>query len=519
MLRRPALAAAGIAAAATLAPLCAADAQNTTIRLRMKTDIRSTDPGTNRDGPTDGVVQHMVEGLVAFREDTSVGPLLAERYDVSADGKTYTFTLRPDVRFHNGAPLTADDVVWSWQRYLDAATQWRCRPEFTGGLAKLESIAKTDDHTVVFTFDRPSALIPATMARVDCGGSGSTHRDSVGPDGKWRDPIGTGPFKMGEWRRGQHVELVRFDQYASRDEARDGYTGGKKAAVDRIRFVVIPDAAAAKAALMSGASDIDPDIEPEDFAELKARPGLKFESATTMSMATVIFQTRDKVMQDVRIRRALALAIDTAEITDAVTAGTAKPNNSVIPISSPYYTKVQAGGYTRDLAAARKLLAEAGYGGQPIKLLANKRFKSSFDVAVLVQAAAQQVGLKIDIEVLDWATQLDRYTKGDFQIQSFPYSARLDPALSYEMVTGPKATQPRKVWDNPEVEAILRQSMQIADRGKRQVLFDTLHRRQIEELPLIMIYNEVQIAAMRTALNGYKAWPTGQPRLWGVTLN
>ena len=124
------IAAAACAAAAMLAG--AAEAQ--TLRARLNSDIRSTDPGTNRDGPTDGVVQHMVEGLVAFREDTSVGPLLAERYDVSDDGKTYTFTLRPGVRFHNGAPLTADDVVWSWQRYLDAATQWRCRPEFAGGL-------------------------------------------------------------------------------------------------------------------------------------------------------------------------------------------------------------------------------------------------------------------------------------------------------------------------------------------------------------------------------------------------
>lgn len=510
---------AGIALGLTLAGLSPADAQTGTIRLRLKNDIRSTDPGTNRDGGTDGVVQHMVEGLVAFREDTSVGPLLAERYDVSEDGKTYTFTLRPNIRFHNGAPLTADDVVWSWRRYLDAATQWRCLPEFTGGLAKLESVDKKDDRTVVFTFDRPSALILATMARVDCGGAAITHRDSLGPDGKWRDPIGTGPFKMGEWRRGQYIELLRFDQYASRSEPRDGYTGAKKVMVDKARFLVIPDAAAAKAAVVSGAADIDHDIEPEDFAELKARPNLKFETATTMSMSTIIFQTRDKVMQDVRIRRALALALDTHEITDAVTAGTATANNSVIPVSSPYYTKVQAAGYTRDLAAARKLLADAGYNGQPIKMLANKRFKSSFDVAVLAQAAAQQIGLKIDVEVLDWATQLDRYTKGDYQVQSFPYSARLDPSLSYEMVTGPKATQPRKVWDNPEVEAILRESMQIADRNKRQALFDTLHKRQIEELPLIMIYNEVQIAAMRKNLEGYKGWPTGQPRLWGVSLN
>lgn len=495
-----------------------AEAQSGTARLRVKTDIRSTDPGTNRDGPTDAVVQHMVEGLVAFREDTSVGPMLAEKYAISPDGKTYTFTLRPGVKFHNGATLGADDVVWSWKRYLEPDTKWRCLSEFTGGLVKLESVEKKDAQTVVFTFDRPSALILGTMARTDCGASAILHKDSLGPDGKWRDPVGTGPFKMGEWKRGQYIELQRFDGYVSRSEPRDGNTGAKKVTVEKARFVIIPDSAAAKAALLSGALDLDDDIEAEDLAELKARPEMKFDFQPVMGLTTIIFQTKDPAVADVRIRRALALAIDTAEITDAVTNGTSKPNNSVIPTSSPYYGKVQATGYQRNVAEARKLLAEAGYNGQAIKMLATRRFKSSFDVAVLVQAAAQQVGLKIDVEVLDWATQLDRYTKGAYQVQSFPYSARLDPSLNYEMLTGPKATQPRKLWDNPEVQAILRASMDTNDKEKRQALFDTLHRRQIEEVPLIMLYNETRIAALRKNVDGYKGWPTGQPRMWGVSL-
>lgn len=493
-------------------------AQSDTLRLRLRSDIRSTDPGVNRDGPTDGVVQHMVEGLVAYREDTSVGPLLAEKFDVSGDGKTYTFTLRPGVTFHNGAKLAADDVVWSWKRYLDPATNWRCLSEFGGGVAKLESVQKKDDRTVVFTFDRPSALILPTMARVDCGGAAVTHRDSLGADGKWRAPVGTGPFKLGEWRRGQFIELLRFDGYTSRSEPRDGYTGAKKATLAKVRFITIPDAAASKAAMLSGAIDLDFDIESLDLAELRKQPDLKFDAAPTMSLNTILFQTRDPLLKDVRIRRALALAIDAAEITEAVTNGTGKPNNSLIPVSSPYYTKVEGAGFKRDIPQAKKLLAEAGYSGQPIKMLATKRYQSSFDSAVLVQAAAQQIGMNIEVEVLDWATQLDRYTKGEYQMQAFPYSSRLDPSLNFEMVTGPKATQPRKIWDNPAVETILRESMATADPAKRQALLDTLHRRFIEEVPLIMLYNDVQVAAMRKNVDGYKGWAPGQPRLWGVSL-
>src|SRR4030095_13848902 len=123
-----------------------------------------------------------------------------------------------------------------------------------------------------------------------------------------------------------------------------------------------------------------------------------------------------------------------------------------------------------DIAQARKLLARTRTKAQPIKMSANKRYSFVFDSAVLVQAMAQAVGLKIEIEVLDWATQLDRYSKGDYQAMVFVYSARLDPSLSFEMLTGPKATQPRKVWDNPEAQEMLRQSMLTVDTAKRQAL-------------------------------------------------
>src|SRR5580704_9224030 len=106
-----------------------AQAAGGTLRARINADIRSTDPGTNRDANTDGVVAHMAEGLVAFREDTSVGPMLAESWTISDDGKTYTFRLRRGVTFHNGAVMSADDVVWSLKRWLDPATQWRCLSE------------------------------------------------------------------------------------------------------------------------------------------------------------------------------------------------------------------------------------------------------------------------------------------------------------------------------------------------------------------------------------------------------
>ena len=502
-----------------LAALAGPVQAETELRVRLNSDIRSTDPGTNRDENTDAVMLHVVEGLVAYREDTSIGPLLADSVARSDDGLTYTFKLRQGVHFQNGATLTADDVVWTWKRYMDPATGWRCLPDLDGhGVAKLISFTATDAMTVVFKLDKPSGLFLSIMARQDCGGSGIMHRESVGPDGKWHAPIGTGPFRLGEWQPGQSVELVKFADYSARPGPRDGNTGGKQALVDRVRYLIIPDPAAAKAALLSGAIDILSGIVATDLEEYQAQTGIQLIPAHSMDVWTILIQTRDPLLQDGRIRQALAMSIDIPALVDAITHGMSQPNSSAIPTSSPFHDAVQDEAPPHDVAKAKALLAAAGYHGQPIKLIANKRYSDNFDTAVLVQAMAQEAGLNLDVEVLDWATELDHYSHGDYQLMAFPFSARLEPSLSYEMITGPKQTQPRKVWDDPEAEALLAQSMTTSDAAARQVVFDAMHRLMLKEMPIIVLYNQTVTAAAQANVHGYRNWPATQPRYWGVSV-
>lgn len=497
-----------------------AAAQETLLRARLNADIRSTDPGTNRDANTDAVVLHIVEGLVAYREDTSVGPLLAERIDISEDGLAYTFTLRDGVRFHNGETLTSADVVFAWDRYMRRETNWRCLPEFDGrGATRVTAVEAPGPRTVIFRLDRPTALFLGNLARADCGGTGIWHRSSLNADGTWRAPVGTGPFRLGEWRRSQFVELLKFADYAARPGEPDGYTGNKTPLVDRVRWLIIPDSAAAKAALVSGAIDINPDIASQDFAELQARPDMRLSASPTMGMMAILFQTRDPLLRDIRIRRAIALALDYPELVRALSEGQSRYNPSVIPSASAAHGPVQGEGFARNLDEARRLLREAGYRGQAIRIVTTRRYNSLMEMAVLAQAMAQEAGITLEFEVLDWATQLDRYTRGDYAMMAFTYSARLDPSLSFEMVSGPKATQPRKAWDNPEAEALLRESMQLTDPARRQAIFDTLHRRFIAEVPMIALYNDANVAAHRATVQGYRAWATGQPRFWGVRVN
>ena len=491
-----------------------------TLRVMLNSDVRSTDPGVNRDLNSDAIVVHMVEGLVAYREDTSIGMLLADKVDVSPDGLKYTFTLRDGLTFHNGAKLTSDDVVFAWKRYLDPATQWRCITEFDGrGAAKVTALTAPDVKTVVFEIEKPSAMFLGQMARIDCGGAGIFHRDSIGTDGKWINPVGTGPYAMGEWRRGQFIELGKFAGYVSRGGERDGLTGGKAAHVDKVRFTIIPDGAAAKAALFSNSIDVRPDFSANDIEEAVKRSDVKVQSHPTMELNGILLQVNDPVLKDPRIRRAFALAIDRDALVDAVQSGRAKPVNSPIPLVSPFSGAQQKTAIPFNLAEAKKLVAEAGYKGEPIKMIVTKRFMSLYDGAIFAQAMAKDAGLNVEVEVLEWATQLDRYTKGDYQSMFFSFSARLDPSLSFEMLTGPKATQPRKVWDNAEAIALLRESTITGDNTRRQVIFDDLQRRFVADMPMIPLWNSIDVVATRANITGYKTWAASVPRLWGVKVN
>ncbi|MGL4636708.1 MAG: ABC transporter substrate-binding protein [Beijerinckiaceae bacterium] len=514
-LKQFAVAAAMVASFGSIAPASAQEP----LRVRLNADIRSTDPGVNRDGNSDMVVTHLVEGLVAYRQDTSIGPMLAEKVDVSADGLSYTFTLRSGVKFHNGETLTSADVKFVWDRYMKRETNWRCAPEFDGrGVSKITAIETPDARTVVFKIEKPAVLFLASMARVDCGQSGIWHKTSLNADGTWNAPVGTGPYTLAEWRRGQFVELVKFKDYAPRAGAPDGLTGGKGGGPERVRLTVIPDSAAAKAALQSSSIDMIPDVDDADAKELKAKPGIKIVTSPTLGSVGMLIQTNDPVLKDVRIRRALALSLDHQELIKAVAGDGVAYNPSPVPTVSGFHGAAQKQGYKRDLAAAKKLLSEAGYKGETIKMLTNKRFNSMYETAVLVQAMAQEAGIKIDFEVIDWATQLDRYTKGDYAMMTFAFSARYDATLSFDMFSGAKATQPRKVWDNAEMQKLINASGATADPAKRQPLFDTLHKQMIEDVPVIWLYNNDAITATGPRVNAFVPWVTEQPRFWAVTL-
>ena len=209
----------------------------TALRTLISSDLRGLTPGTSPDFGTGTVLQQIYEGLVAWRSDGAVAPMLAKSVDVSPDGLTYTFTLRDGVKFHNGASLTSREVVWTWKRFLDPTNNWSCRANFDGTRQiHIVSVEAKDDKTVVFRLEKPAGALLTTMARSDCDSTGIAHPDSVDTSGAFTLAMGTGPFRLSEWKKGEYVELERFADYSSRTEPTDGLAGAKKALVDKLRF-------------------------------------------------------------------------------------------------------------------------------------------------------------------------------------------------------------------------------------------------------------------------------------------
>lgn len=490
------------------------------LHVALNADILSSDPGVLRDENTDGVLLHVAEGLVAPRHDGSIAPMLAQSWKVSPDGRTYTFALRHAVRFHNGAPMTSADVVWSLRRYLSPATHWRCLGEFTDrGIARVVAIDAPDAYTVEVSLDRPAPLFLTTLARPDCGQTAILQRASVGPDGRWRAPIGTGPFELAAWKRNQYIDLVRFPGYRPAAGPADGDAGAKHALVDEVRYEIIPDDSAAVAALLRGTLDILDGVAPAELSLIRRDPRLRIEMSPTLDFYAVLLQTRDPLLKNPCLRRAIALTIDTAGLTKAITWGTAAPDDSAVPVTSPYHGPVEARLRAPNVPLARKLLATCGYHGEPITLVANHRYPMMFDAAVLIQAMAAQAGIRMSIDTMDWASQLSHYLDGSYQAMVFAFSSKLDPSLNFMQLIGSKASDPRKVWDTPRARSLLAASMAVADRSVRQQYFDRLTTALLEDVPAVVLFNSTRIAAVSPRVSGFSEWPAGEPRYWNVALH
>lgn len=489
-----------------------------TLHVAVETDIRSTNPGVKRDRTTDVVLHHVVESLVAYRENLTVAPMLAETITQSDDGRSYSFTLRQGVRFHNGELMTADHVKWSWERMLNPDTGWRCRRWYDGtgtNSVKIVSITVHSPTEVEFVLENPSASFLHRMANLQCI-TAILHPLSVDENDAWITPIGTGPYTVSDWQRGEYVLLEQFADYVPASQAANGLSGIKKAKQSFIKFIIIPDASVAKAALSAGDVDIVMQVPMTVYPEMQEKSGVKVWVQPVLDWNTLLIQTQDPLLSDVRIRRAIAHSIDRTALAKYATYGVAGANSSAVPTLNAYYSAQHANWYEHDLNKAKSLMSEAGYSGEVLAIQTNKKAAHLYDSAIILHAMLRRAGFNVELEVIDWATQLQNYLTGDFQLSAFDYSARTEPFMNYQVITGAKAQNPAMQWDSTVAITLLDQSETLFSASERQRHFEEMHALMREDVPIIGLYNKAIMYAQTDRIEGYEGWILGLQRFWGV---
>ncbi|WP_425483831.1 ABC transporter substrate-binding protein [Hongsoonwoonella zoysiae] len=428
-----------------LAGAPSADAARTDVVLGVRLEPPHLDPTAGAAAAIDEVVFiNVFEGLTQVDRDGTVKPALAESWEISDDGTVYTFKLHEGVKFHDGTDFTAEDVVFS----LDRA---RGEDSVNAQKAKFEVIDKVeavDPSTVRITLMRPAGDFLFTLGIGDAV--------MVGPetaDGNKSDPVGTGPFRFSRWAKGDHIELVKNPGY-----------WGEPARLEKATFKIIADAAASLAALMAGDVDGFPIYPaPENLPQFEADPRFSVVIGSTEGETILATNNARKPFDDIRVRRAIAHAIDRRAIIDGAMFGFGTPIGSHFAPHHPAYVDL-TGLSPHDPQRAKELLAEAGYPDgfkATLKLPPPSYARRGGEI---LASDLKKVGIELEIIPLEWAQWLEQVFRGkdyDLTIVSHTEALDIDIYARDDYYFN---------YDNPEFKALISRLNATTDTVKRYEL-------------------------------------------------
>ncbi len=410
MTRKSMLKGLGLAAAVGLMLLpTLGHAQSSVLRVRPFGDLKAIDPIVNSDYMARNHGYMVYDTLFAMDEKLAIKPQMVETFQTSADGLTWTFVLRDGLKFHDGAAVTAADVVASLQR-------WGQRDGLGQQLfANTADIKASDDKTVVLTLKNQWGLV------LDALGKPSSNVPFIMPARIARlpstesltDPVGSGPFimKKDEWVPGSKVVYVKNPDYKPRAEATSGMAGAKQAGVDRVEWLYMPDAQSALNALQAGEIDIFEEMPP-DMLELVAKnPKIKVQPQDTLATQVVFrMNSTQPPFDNPKVRQAIRYMVDQSVFLGAYVDDPKlyKDCPSFYMCGSPYYT--DAGWVKQDLAKAKALLREAGYKGEPVVVLHGTEAGITNTFSSVAEQLMRDIGLKVEPQAMDWGTLTARRT-------------------------------------------------------------------------------------------------------------
>jgi peptide/nickel transport system substrate-binding protein len=422
------------------------------------------------------------EGLVDLNQKAEIVPGLAESWEISRDGSEYTFKVRERVLFHNGEPLTAEDVKWSLEYAMDPKNAaW-----YRANLSSVKSVEVEGPFSVKVRLNGPfvpflseiyGIFIPIASRKA------SATLDSL--------PIGSGPFSVAEWTPGLHLRLRGFKNYWKKG----------KPYLDEVTLRFLSDETVRFTALRTGDVDIADELPLHAVAEMKKSPlpGIRIVGIPGGSYMQTTLNTRRPPLNDVRLRQAIAYALDKEEILKADRWGFGEAVNQLFPKSSPWYVEVED--RKRDLDRARKLLAEAGLPqGISLPILVSPKYLST---AQVMQTQLKAVGINLDFQQMDDATRLARTNSADFTMDLRGVGFPLDPHQALSMFYSKLGRRNTSGYVNPEFDRRYEQAQVEQSFRKRRELYGEATKLVVKDVPAILLWSSDSFVGWRDHVQGF----------------
>lgn len=488
-----------------------------TLRLAQTAEPTKIDPAQVEDGPTIELLMNIFEGLVQWTTDNELAPALAEKWEISPDGRTYTFTIRQGVKFHNGRELTAEDMLYSFTRALDPKTGSTVAMVYLGDIEgardfvegkaqSVKGLAAPDPRTFKITIDKPKAYFLSKLIYPTGYAVCKEAIEATGGVVTTESMVGTGPFVMKEY--GQSSTRILLEANPSYWE------GAPKLA--RIERRIIKDNGARHDKFEAGELDIT-DLSMATYRADKDNPDLASKIKQFERPAVFYVALNQKAYQpfaDVRVRQAFAHAIDRKRVIDTALEGVPRPAEGFVPFGVPGYDP-NFKGLQYDPAKAKQLLAAAGFpNGQGLPPL-TLSFRANVDdieraATVIGEQLHENLGIEVQLDAVEWGAFLERRNKGTMPLYFLRWMADyLDPQNFLSTMLHSKAPENTLGYSNPEFDRLCDQADVMQDPEKRLATYRQAEAIGVKDAPWVPIYFQKDIELWNPRLQGVESMLLG----------
>jgi len=460
------------------------------LSIAISTNLNSLDPTTTSLGEEYVFGGLVFNGLMRTDAYGKVHPDLATSVSGSPDLKTWDVKLRPGVKFHHGKPLTADDVVFTFKRIMDPATGSAGRSD----LGIVDTVERVDDLTVRFKLTLPFASFPELLTGRQMRIVPSDRADKLKTE-----PSGTGPFRFVSYTVGDSVHLEKNPDYYDASHIK----------LDHVNLRIIPEAASRVAALRAGDIDMIWNLPLETIPDLKSDGKIVIDSKPSGTWDAFILNNTKPPFNDVRVRRAVYLALDKRVLVQFALSGEGAPTHTPISPLDPAFNKSIS--FEPNISEAKRLLAEAGYpNGFNIDLIVPVGRPAREKLGVSAQQLLRQVGIKVNLQRVPY----NRYTEvagvAPLYVDGF-FARTLIDSATYPWLHSNGSWNSR-MWHfkSERVDQVLDEARRTADPAKQIELYKTLQEYVTEDVPGIFAYVSNVATAYRSTVTGYHT----NPFLW-----